>query len=147
MEKVDPESLFDYRDRFREFKAKFGLEELDIDVALNFWEVMLEQKKGVVYVAKKVSDVVGCLFGSIYEDPETEKIVAEEFHWYVDETERNQGAGDDLLNNFEHWASTMGAEQILMGIDSKSKSDAVYLDDLYRERGYEPSKIIFQKEL
>lgn len=75
----------------------------------------------------------------------SDKRIGQELFWWVDADQRNTGAGMQLLDALEAWASDMGCAVFSMASTANIKPQA--LARLYRRRGYVPQDIYYVKEL
>jgi GNAT superfamily N-acetyltransferase len=115
------------------YKASKFLKTFSIDKFSAIWRQFIEADFGVIFIAEQNGEIQGTIGGVIHPDIYGEHLVAEEFFWYVKESER--GCGIQLYMEFEDWAKRRGASEIQMVhlMDSMPEK----LTKFYRSRGYE----------
>lgn len=141
MEKVDQENLDEVVVLADQFASETRLDKLDTNHFKAFWNEVLNQQRGVIFLARKVTDVVGIIGGVLYESPINGEHNLEEIGWYVDPKHRGDDVGEILLNAFEDWGQRMGVNRIMMSmIEGQSN-----LQEFYQSNGYEPVEITYEK--
>lgn len=127
-----------------EFSAssKF-LNRFSFESFLSSWEKFLDMGIGVIFIEESGGDIHGCIGGVKYRDPNTGRMVATEFFWFV--RMRLRGCGIRLYREFETWARDNGCQDLRMVhlMDSMPEE----LDRFYKRNGFEEMEIHYTKEL
>jgi RimJ/RimL family protein N-acetyltransferase len=90
--------------------------------------------RGAIFLLEDGGEIVGGLGGSIENDEISNRPLAVEKFWYVDEAHRATSGAIKLLALFERWADQSGAVHKCM--IAMEASDPEKMDALYRRLGY-----------
>lgn len=100
-------------------------------------------ERGAFFVAEREGEIVGFIAGFLaQEHPVSGECIASECAWYVEPQHRHGTLGVRLLDAFEGWALSHGAERVEM--------IAPYASDVgafYQRRGYEPVETVYQRRV
>ena len=114
----------------------------------DIWTKFLELDAGVIFAAiepgiDEDGEIVGAIGGLIHPEIYGERIIAEEFFWFIREAHR--GGGVALYRRFEQWARERGAVEIQMVhlFDSMPEKVAKF----YLHTGFEPVEMRYRKAL
>jgi GNAT superfamily N-acetyltransferase len=135
------EKLYPIADAF--FSASEFLKAFNRDHFKQQWSAFINSGYGVIFVVEKEKEVVGCLGGLKFSDPNTGKMIASELFWFVLPDYR--GNGSLLLEAFELWAHQEGCSSIIMVYLTDSMPNKVR--SIYESRGYKAMEIHYIKEV
>lgn len=122
--------------------SKF-LEGFSLTRFVQVWTALLTEKSGVIIAHEEDHRIVGAIGGMAHRDLYGEKVIAEEFFWFIRPEYR--GAGILLYRAFEEWAKSKGAAELQMVHLLDLMPDRVSL--FYRRQGFNPIETRYSKRL
>jgi GNAT superfamily N-acetyltransferase len=143
VKKLDVEGLEAFADKAENLFLEERDEEFDRGTFRAFWREMISEKKGTIFVAKKMSETIGGLSAGLYKRQDTGDVAAEVLTWYVTQDERGGDVGTTLFEAFEGWARTMGADIVVSSMSEHGST----LNEFHKERGYDPFEIKYEKKI
>lgn len=107
------------------------------------WTQLLASDMSVIFIAIEEGEIAGTIGGIIYQEIYGDRLIAEEFFWFVRPASR--GAGVALYRHFEKWARERGAAAIHMAhlFDVMPEKVARF----YLRTGFQPVEMRYQKDL
>lgn len=116
---------------------------VDPDWWLSKWGRLIERGAGAIFYMLEGDRPIGGIGGLVYQGLNTPALQAKEAFWFMDP--KHRGKGTLLLQTFENWAKSEGAEKVWM---VRLGGDRGKLMDRYYERqGYVPAERAFYKEV
>ncbi len=128
----------------RFYNASQFLKNFDAARFVALWTNLLDRDMGVIFLLHAAGEIRGAIGGVVYPDTYSQRLVATEFFWWVDPSERGS-AGIALYHKFEAWARQKHCDEIRMVhlVDSMPEK----LERVYRHWGYTPCEVHYRKEL
>jgi GNAT superfamily N-acetyltransferase len=125
------------------FYASCFLNHFSLAKFREIWTKFLELEAGVIFAADSDGEITGAIGGLVHPEIYGERIIAEEFFWFIREGFRGEGVR--LYRRFEQWARERGAVEIQMVhlFDSMPEKLAKF----YLHTGFEPVEMRYRKAL
>jgi GNAT superfamily N-acetyltransferase len=125
------------------YRSSRFLGKFNTDRFCEVWRGLLDLGAGAIFAADSDGEIVGAIGGLVHREIYGDRIIAEEFFWFVRPEFR--GAGVRLYRRFEQWAREQGAREIQMVhlFDSMPEKVARF----YLHSGFEPVEMRYVKPL
>lgn len=131
-------------DAAREFYASSRvLGEFSLERFREIWGELLKTPAAVIFADVRSDGLAGVIGGLAHREIYSDRMIAEEFFWFVREAQR--GSGIALYRAFERWARERGAAEIHMAHLFDSMPDKVA--KFYLRAGFEPVEMRYKKSL
>lgn len=124
--------------------SRYAAQEFDPGVAASFIEGLISGH-GVVFVAVVDGQIVGGFAGGIVEQWFSTQKVAYDYSFFIEPEHRSGITAIKLLRAFEHWATSMGADHIQIGITTDINTEGTAR--FYRAMGFDDIGQFFGKEV
>jgi GNAT superfamily N-acetyltransferase len=118
--------------------APFQLEKF-----VEMWRELIALERGVIFLLMDREQPVGAFGGILHLEQYSDKPIASEFFWFVQEEAR--GRGILLMREFEKWARERGAREFRMIHLADSMPER--LKDFYLRDGFHVVETAYAKEL
>lgn len=126
------------------YAASSFLRDFELSRFVQTWTNLIETGIGVIFLAEDDTHIVGAIGGTAYPDPNSFRLVAAEWFWFVESGYRGI-AGIKLYREFELWAKKRGAVEIQMIHLSDSMPGK--LERFYKNLGFVPAETRYVKAL
>lgn len=125
------------------YRSSRFLHKFNTDRFCEVWKNLMDLGAGAIFAADSDGEIVGAIGGLAHREIYGDRIIAEEFFWFVRPEFR--GAGVRLYRRFEQWAREQGAREIQMVhlFDSMPEKVAKF----YLHSGFEPVEMRYVKAL
>jgi len=120
--------------------------EFDVDRALHFGAMAIQDPNQQIFIAYEGSKVQGFMWVALTSPIWSSDIIAYDVFLYVHPEHRNLSVAKALVDEFEAWAKACGAKAIHTGANSGIFKDNAAAA-LYEHLGYQPGGYNFYKEI
>jgi GNAT superfamily N-acetyltransferase len=138
------DDLFDILVLGRDFSRQAGhLHRFEKQKTAEVMAGLIESEQGCVFVLEDDGFIIGGIVGLVNQMPFGIHPVATELAWFLDEKYRGNKKSLLLVQAFEEWAKSVGAEYVIMAHIHTINN----LDKVYTKLGYTPAETAYAKRI